>query len=77
MSKGKSCLLALVIVDKSVNEEAFRSTMSTVWKPEGWIQFKKVEDNRMLVEFQYEQDKSKCYWGGIGHLIDYWCVYRS
>ncbi|KAF5465302.1 hypothetical protein F2P56_015322 [Juglans regia] len=42
-----------------VNRQAFKSTMSKIWRPEGWIQFKDVGVNRMLVEFQYDRDKEK------------------
>ncbi|XP_041025493.1 uncharacterized protein LOC121265896 [Juglans microcarpa x Juglans regia] len=57
MKKGRLCLLAQVTANKVVNREAFKSTMSKVWKPEGWIRFKEIGENQVLLEFQKEQDK--------------------
>lgn len=57
--RGKSCLLSQVIANKIVNREAFKKTMSAAWKPEGWVKFKEVGKNRMLVDFQLEKDKTK------------------
>lgn len=33
--RGKSCLMALVIIDKGFNKETFCTTMTQVWKLEG------------------------------------------
>ncbi|XP_042942902.1 uncharacterized protein LOC122277085 [Carya illinoinensis] len=59
VAKGKRCLLMMINADRVVNKEALRTTMSKVWRPEGWIQFKEVGNNGMLVEFQHESDKTK------------------
>ncbi|KAF5458477.1 hypothetical protein F2P56_022503 [Juglans regia] len=58
-AKGKRCLLIMINADRVVNRQAFRTTMSKVWRSEGWFQFKDVGENRMLVEFQHERDKDK------------------
>lgn len=55
ISTRKFCLLAPV--DKVVNREAFRTTMAKVWRPDGWIQFNKVGENKYMLEFQTEHDK--------------------
>ncbi|XP_042983301.1 uncharacterized protein LOC122312703 [Carya illinoinensis] len=59
VAKGKRCLLIQVNADRVVNKQAFKTTMSKVWKSDGWIQFKELGDNKMLVEFQQERDKEK------------------
>lgn len=56
---GKHCILALIISDKSVKKEAFRSTLTKIWRPVGWITFKDMDDNKFLVEFQNLGDKEK------------------
>ncbi|KAG2669682.1 hypothetical protein I3760_14G043800 [Carya illinoinensis] len=43
-------------MDKSINKEAFKATMTKIWNPEGWIIFYKVGHNRMLIEFQKDVD---------------------
>ncbi|KAF5447349.1 hypothetical protein F2P56_032906, partial [Juglans regia] len=55
----KFCLQLLVVAEKQVNKEAFRTTMSKLWSPEGWIQFKEMGINKFLMEFEMEQDKKK------------------
>lgn len=40
--RGLHCLLGLIITEKRVNKEAFKSTMAQVWKLEGWVSFKEV-----------------------------------
>ncbi|XP_042944730.1 uncharacterized protein LOC122278618 [Carya illinoinensis] len=59
VNKGKRCLIMKINADRVVNREAFRATMSKVWHPEGWIQFKDEGENKVVVEFQFEQDKVK------------------
>ncbi|XP_042950058.1 uncharacterized protein LOC122282169 [Carya illinoinensis] len=59
VEKGNRCLLLQLIAERTVNKQAFKTTMSKVWRPEGWIQFKEVGDNRLLAEFQHERDKTK------------------
>lgn len=76
IEKGKRCLLMLINADRVVNREAFRTTMSNVWRPERWIQFKDMGDNRVLVEFQNECDKIKVLNGRPWSFDRGWCVYR-
>ncbi|KAF5465160.1 hypothetical protein F2P56_015189 [Juglans regia] len=39
--------------------EAFKSTMQTVWKAKGRIQFKEVGSNLFVIEFQHAVDLQK------------------
>ncbi|KAJ0008131.1 hypothetical protein Pint_29751 [Pistacia integerrima] len=44
-AKVKHCLLALLVTEKNYSREAFRSTMSQVWKLDGWIHFTDAVDS--------------------------------
>lgn len=57
--RGKHCLMALLILDKGFNREAFKATMSKVWKLDGWVAFKEVGDSRFIIDFQEQSDKDK------------------
>lgn len=54
--RGKRCLIILIFMDKSINKEAFKATITKIWNPEGWIVFNEVGHNRMLTEFQKDVD---------------------
>lgn len=58
-AQRRSCLFALIIADKTINKEAFKSTTSRIWKSEGWIQYNEVGENRYLVKFQNEEDRKR------------------
>ncbi|KAF5447575.1 hypothetical protein F2P56_033117 [Juglans regia] len=57
--KGQHWLLAMIFNDRTVNKEAFQSTMAKVWNSEGWITFKEFGVNKFLLEFQLLKDKEK------------------
>ncbi|XP_042958117.1 uncharacterized protein LOC122293665 [Carya illinoinensis] len=57
--RGKYCINGKVLSDKGINNEAFRTTMSQVWRLEGWVRFKDLGDQRFLIEFQRLTDKEK------------------
>lgn len=57
--RGNLCLIGLAVSDKSINKEAFKSTILSLWKPKGLVQFREVGDNLFLMEFQVEQDMHK------------------
>lgn len=44
----RCCLFAMIIANKIVNREAFKWTISRIWKTEGWIQYYEVGENRYL-----------------------------
>lgn len=46
------CLLGLIVVDKAVNKEAFRSTMVSLWRLKGKVDFKEVGFNLFIIEFK-------------------------
>lgn len=58
-SRGKHCLIGLVLTEKGINREVFTITMSQVWRLEGWVRFKEVGDHRFIIEFQWLADKEK------------------
>lgn len=63
----------MIFNDRTVNREAFQSTMAKVWNSEGWITFKKFGVNKFLLEFQLLTDKEKLLqgrpWSFDQHLI--------
>ncbi|KAF5442023.1 hypothetical protein F2P56_022872, partial [Juglans regia] len=50
------CLLVMIVAEKTINREAFKSTMSKVWKCESWIQFSEVGSNKFIIEFHSKKD---------------------
>ncbi|XP_040987664.1 uncharacterized protein LOC121235381 [Juglans microcarpa x Juglans regia] len=56
---GKFCLLGMIIAEKPVNREAFKSTMAKIWRCESWFKFSEVGTNKFLVEFNKEEDLQK------------------
>lgn len=50
--REKLCLLWFIVADKAVNQDAFRLTMQFVWRLQGKVNFKEVDQNRYIVEFQ-------------------------
>ncbi|XP_042952204.1 uncharacterized protein LOC122289286 [Carya illinoinensis] len=71
--RGSHCIFALNLNGRSVNREAFKSTMAKVWNLEGWITFKEIGFNKFLIEFQLLSDKRKVLqgrpWSFDRHLI--------
>ncbi|XP_042944647.1 uncharacterized protein LOC122278532 [Carya illinoinensis] len=57
--RRKHCIVGSVMSDKGINHEAFRSTMSQVWRLEGWVKFKDLGEHKFLIEFQLLVDKEK------------------
>ncbi|KAF5471950.1 hypothetical protein F2P56_008707, partial [Juglans regia] len=49
---GKRSLIILLLMEKGLNREAFKSTMIKIWNLEGWIAFSEVGHNRFIIEFQ-------------------------
>ncbi|XP_042939400.1 uncharacterized protein LOC122274425 [Carya illinoinensis] len=72
-TRGSHCIFAFHLYDRSVNREAFKSTMAKVWNLEGWITFKEIGFNKFLIEFQLLSDKRKVLqgrpWSFDRHLI--------
>ncbi|XP_041017882.1 uncharacterized protein LOC121260096 [Juglans microcarpa x Juglans regia] len=58
-ARGKNCLVGKALTKKSVNNEAFRVTMSQIWKLEGWVIFKELGEQCFLIEFQKLIDKDR------------------
>ncbi|XP_042974643.1 uncharacterized protein LOC122306275 [Carya illinoinensis] len=59
LQRRKHCIVGGVLTKKDINSEAFRSTMSQVWRLEGWVKFKELGDHKFLIEFQLLVDKEK------------------
>ncbi|XP_042988633.1 uncharacterized protein LOC122316163 [Carya illinoinensis] len=73
MQQGKFCLLAMIIAERLVNREAFKTTMSKVWKCKSWIQFSEVGTNKFFIEFNHEQDLQQVI-SGIPWSFDRWLI---
>ncbi|XP_042988745.1 uncharacterized protein LOC122316279 [Carya illinoinensis] len=56
---GKLCIVGGVLTEKGFNTEAFRMTMSQIWRLEGWVKFKDLGDFRFLIEFWFLVDKER------------------
>ncbi|XP_041009453.1 uncharacterized protein LOC121253514 [Juglans microcarpa x Juglans regia] len=54
--RAKKCLLICILMDKNLNKEAFKTTMSKIWNPEGAVSFTKVGYHKFLVELQKAMD---------------------
>lgn len=50
------CLLGFVVLDKSVNKEAFTSLMQMLWHLKGRVEFKEVCFNLFIIEFRETLD---------------------
>jgi hypothetical protein len=57
-SIGK-CLVGKVWTEKTVNREAFRSVMASVWRNVGRVRFKELHENIWLFEFADEAAKKR------------------
>jgi hypothetical protein len=57
--RGKSCLIGKLIAERIVGKEFIRKTMIKGWRPKGFPSFKVLGDNLFLIEFEYEEDKSR------------------
>ncbi|XP_042980022.1 uncharacterized protein LOC122310208 [Carya illinoinensis] len=44
---------------RTVNSEAFRTTMPQVWRMEGWVKFIEIGNQSFLIEFQKLEDREK------------------
>ncbi|XP_042964752.1 uncharacterized protein LOC122298976 [Carya illinoinensis] len=69
--QGKLCIIGRVLSERGVNNKAFRSTMSKIWRLEGWICFKDLNEQCFLIEFQSKKDKDKVLSGRP------WCFDRN
>ncbi|XP_042972731.1 uncharacterized protein LOC122304523 [Carya illinoinensis] len=56
---GEYCIVGRAMVEKMVNSKAFRTTMSQIWRLQGWVKFKEIGDQSFLIEFQELADKEK------------------
>ncbi|XP_059436809.1 uncharacterized protein LOC132169876 [Corylus avellana] len=56
---GGKCLIGKVWTEKSINKEAFRSVLSTVWRTAGGVKFKELRETIWLFEFTDEGDKRR------------------
>lgn len=52
MERGKLCFVEKLIIEKKINREAFKNTMSKVWKFYVGIKIIQVGENLYIFEFQ-------------------------
>ncbi|XP_042939430.1 uncharacterized protein LOC122274460 [Carya illinoinensis] len=50
---------AVSLTAAKANKEAFKETMSKMWKIEGWVTFKDLGTNQFLIDMQLVSDKQK------------------
>jgi hypothetical protein len=53
------CLIGKIWTDKNVNQEAFISVFSNIWRIVGTVKFKELKDNIWLFEFSDDGDKRR------------------
>jgi hypothetical protein len=53
------CLIWKIWSDKNVNQEAFKTVFSNIWRIVGSVKFKELQDNIWLFEFSNEGDKRR------------------
>ncbi|XP_042942827.1 uncharacterized protein LOC122277010 [Carya illinoinensis] len=58
-TRWKYFIIGGILVDKGISHEAFRVTMSQVWKLDGWVQFKDLGNHKFLIEFKHLADKDR------------------
>ncbi|XP_040995985.1 uncharacterized protein LOC121242150 [Juglans microcarpa x Juglans regia] len=56
VDRANKCLLLQVLMDKNLNKEAFKRSVTKVWNPEGSVWFTEVGHHLFLVEFQKDVD---------------------
>jgi hypothetical protein len=56
---GERCLVGRIVAEKSINKDAFRSLMTTLWKVKGGASFKELQENLWLIEFSDGRDKQR------------------
>ncbi|XP_042962703.1 uncharacterized protein LOC122296978 [Carya illinoinensis] len=66
---GEHCIMGRAMVERTVNIEAFRTTMSQVWRLDGWVRFIEIGDQSFIIEFQKLEDKDK-FLGGRPWFFD-------
>lgn len=57
--KSSNCLVGKYWMEKRYNKEAFKSVLSKLWRSEGGVNFKELQDNLWLFEFAEEEDKRR------------------
>ncbi|XP_040992702.1 uncharacterized protein LOC121239512 [Juglans microcarpa x Juglans regia] len=71
--RGKKSLIIFIVMEKSLNREALKLTMTKLWNPEGRIVFNEVGHNRFIIEFHKEVDIERVLkgipWSFDKHLI--------
>lgn len=48
---GANCMVGRLWAEKKVNKEAFKSILSRIWRAEGYVEFKEIQDNLWIFEF--------------------------
>lgn len=71
--KAHKCLLIFTLMEKNLNKEAFKASMTKVWNLEGSIVFHEVGHHKYLIEFQKSVDIDRVLkgrpWSFDKHLI--------
>jgi hypothetical protein len=59
VSRGKTCILGKLVVDRLVRKKTIRSTLLPWWNPKGNLFFKVLGANRFLIGFDDPSDKER------------------
>lgn len=57
--QGANCLIGKLWTEKKINNEAFKTVLARIWKVEGSISFKELQDNLWIFKFFDEEIKQR------------------
>lgn len=58
-AKGSRCLIGRLGAVKCFNKEAFKTLLLRIWRIEGQVFFKEIQENLWLFEFTKEEDRQR------------------
>jgi hypothetical protein len=50
-AQGEYCLIGKIWAEKKINKEAFKTVLSRIWRAEGCVSFKEIQENLWVIEF--------------------------
>lgn len=57
--KSKRCLLLFVLMEKKLNNEVFKATMTKIWNSKGYLSFNEIRHHIFLIEFHKPVDMER------------------
>ncbi|XP_059431640.1 uncharacterized protein LOC132165165 [Corylus avellana] len=57
--QGENCLIGRYWTERKYNKEAFKNVLSRIWRMEGRVTFRELQDNLWIIEFVDGEDKRR------------------